>query len=185
MRTTQTYTLGPGYWWPLGSLTNVEMLQVRNGKGLRLMFTDALISPDDDDEEPKSYISTVPYDPHPIVLDPSRAKSAAEFLYAWVEGDQSAEVTVVYNAATSISPPGGLLPDGKVGQAYTRAFTVPGSTGSTTFSTSDTLPSGLTLSAAGILSGTPSKAGVYYLTLRATPSSGPIAYAVYSLLIVA
>ncbi len=60
---------------------------------------------------------------------------------------------------------GGIFPAGQVGTAYSVNLTVAGGTAPYTFSESpfNPLPPGLTLSAAGMLSGTPTAAGVFNL----------------------
>ena len=64
-----------------------------------------------------------------------------------------------------------------VGSTYSAAFSASGGYGGKTFSmASGTLPAGLTLSAAGVLSGTPTMAGVTTgLVVRATDASGTTA----------
>lgn len=62
---------------------------------------------------------------------------------------------------------------GKVGQAYSANFTTSGGTGPYVFSlVTGPLPPGLTLSSAGVLSGTPTAAGSFPLTVSVTDSSG-------------
>src|SRR5205823_2764138 len=62
---------------------------------------------------------------------------------------------------TTTSP----LPDATLGTAYSVQFAATGGAGALTWSSAvgaaNTLPPGLTLSAAGVLSGTPSKTGTY------------------------
>jgi hypothetical protein len=76
---------------------------------------------------------------------------------------QQATVTfsfTVYNALTitSAAPPASL----PVGVAFSHQFTATGGTTPYVWSvTNGTLPPGLTLSAAGLLSGTPTSAGTY------------------------
>jgi len=64
------------------------------------------------------------------------------------------------------------LPDGQHGTFYSEALGASGGTAPYTFAvTSGTLPPGLTLSSAGVLSGTPSAAGTYGFTVTATDDS--------------
>jgi cyclophilin family peptidyl-prolyl cis-trans isomerase len=65
-------------------------------------------------------------------------------------------------AITSSAPPAGVL-----GIAYSHSFTATGSP-TPTFSTTDPLPTGLTLSPEGVLSGTPSALGTFTGTVTAT-----------------
>ena len=65
------------------------------------------------------------------------------------------------------------VPDGEVGQAYAQALTASGGTAPHTFAvTGGTLPPGLSLSAQGALSGTPSAAGDFSFTVTATDTGG-------------
>jgi len=57
--------------------------------------------------------------------------------------------------------------------AFSQTFTQSGSIGSTTFSlNTGTLPTGLTLSAAGVLSGTPTQTGSFPITVKVTDANG-------------
>lgn len=70
---------------------------------------------------------------------------------------------------------GGSFPSGKVGVAYSSTLTQAGGWTPRTFSKiSGTLPTGLALSGAGTLSGTPSAAGTYNFTVRLTDADGGI-----------
>jgi hypothetical protein len=61
------------------------------------------------------------------------------------------------------------LPNGTVGVAYAQTIAASGSTGPFTFTvTSGTLPAGLRLSTSGALSGTPTAAGAFAVTVTAT-----------------
>jgi hypothetical protein len=81
-------------------------------------------------------------------------------------------------AAITISP--ATVPAGTTGTAYSQALSGVGGTGPYTFAiTAGTLPPGVTLSSAGLLSGTPTSAGSYSFTVTATDSlsaSGSQAY---------
>jgi len=59
------------------------------------------------------------------------------------------------------------VPDARVGTAYTYAFQISGGTNTITWSTTGTLPPGLTLGSTGVLSGTPTQAGTYDFTVSA------------------
>ncbi|WNL46391.1 putative Ig domain-containing protein [Dyella sp. BiH032] len=66
----------------------------------------------------------------------------------------------------------GALANGAAETAYTHSFTASGGTGPYTYSlTTGSLPAGLALSSAGVLSGTPTVAGSFNFTVRATDSS--------------
>ena len=79
-----------------------------------------------------------------------------------------ATVTVTVNPAS--------LPDGTFSTAYSQTLTASSANGGTppyTFATSaGALPAGLTLSPAGVLSGTPTLAGSFNFTVQATSSNG-------------
>ena len=81
-------------------------------------------------------------------------------------------ITVTPSSALIISTTN-PLPAGKVNQPYSVQFTATGGTGPLTWSqTSGTRPSGLNLNpTSGLLSGTPTKAGKYTFTVRATDSA--------------
>jgi hypothetical protein len=75
-------------------------------------------------------------------------------------------------AAISLAP-ADPLPGGTVGTVYTQTITAGGSAYDYTYAqTSGTLPSGLTLSVAGVLSGTPTAAGAYSFDVTATDTKG-------------
>jgi len=61
---------------------------------------------------------------------------------------------------------------GTVGTAFSQTFTQTGGLGAITFSTTSTLPTGLTLSVAGVLSGTPTQSGTFPIVVRATDVNG-------------
>jgi len=60
------------------------------------------------------------------------------------------------------------IPDGTVGQPYSATLTATSGTGPSFDVSAGTLPAGITLSAAGVLSGTPTAGGNYAFTVRAT-----------------
>ncbi len=81
----------------------------------------------------------------------------------------SATATVVSDIVIITTSP---LPDGQRGQAYSQALTATGGIGTYAWSvTSGALPAGLSLSTAGLISGTPTAAGVFSFTAQVT--SGP------------
>lgn len=76
------------------------------------------------------------------------------------------------------------MPAGVVGSLFSQAVTSSGGTGPYTFSvTSGTLPAGLTLSSAGLVSGTPTAAGTSSVTIRGTDANGCFTSVVYSFVI--
>ncbi|WP_123769522.1 putative Ig domain-containing protein [Vulcaniibacterium tengchongense] len=98
-------------------------------------------------------------------------------------GDRAYALTVA--AATIVLSPA-TLPDATAGIAYGQAFSASGGSGSYSFSlVSGGLPVGMSLSSAGALSGTPSVAGAYNFTVRATDANGSTGDRAYSLTVVA
>jgi hypothetical protein len=62
---------------------------------------------------------------------------------------------------------------GTVNTAFSQTFTAPAAIGATAFTlNSGTLPAGITLSAAGVLSGTPTQTGSFPVTVKATDANG-------------
>ncbi len=61
---------------------------------------------------------------------------------------------------------------GTANAPFSQTFTASGGVGAVTFSTSSALPAGLTLSAAGVLSGTPTQAGGFDIVVTAKDSNG-------------
>lgn len=66
----------------------------------------------------------------------------------------------------------GVLPPARVGVPYTATITASGGVGPYRFVPVGTLPPGLTLSPAGVLSGTPTTAGPYRINVRAIDATG-------------
>jgi Putative Ig domain/Galactose oxidase, central domain/Kelch motif len=82
----------------------------------------------------------------------------------------SRQYTVTINCPTINLGPAGL-PDGKVGNSYSKTITADHGNSPYTFSVSSgSLPPGLTLSPGGVLSGTPTTAGTFTFTVQATDS---------------
>jgi hypothetical protein len=92
----------------------------------------------------------------------------------------TAQRTYSLTVAPLLSP--GTLPAETAGQGYSATFSVTGGTGHYSFAlASGTLPAGLALSSAGVLSGTATLAGDYRFTVRATDTAtggviGPQSY---------
>ena len=62
--------------------------------------------------------------------------------------------------------------NGTVNVAFSETFTSTGGAPTVIYSTSSTLPTGLTLSSAGVLSGTPTEAGTFPIVVVATDGGG-------------
>jgi hypothetical protein len=85
--------------------------------------------------------------------------------------------------AVVISPP--TLPNAAVGVAYSQTLSASGGTGPFTFSVvSGTLPAGLTLTAAGVLSGTPTTVGSSTVVVQATNAAGCLGVITYTINVV-
>jgi len=89
--------------------------------------------------------------------------------------------SIVITQAPSIS---GTAPGGTTGTAYTYSYTVGGSPAPTCTVTSGSLPSGLSLSAAGVISGTPSAAGTSTGVITANNGVSPSATKNFTIVIV-
>ncbi|HUP63462.1 MAG TPA: putative Ig domain-containing protein [Thermoanaerobaculia bacterium] len=61
---------------------------------------------------------------------------------------------------------------GTVGTAFSQTFTQTGAVGGATFTTSSTLPNGLSLAANGVLSGTPAQFGTFPIVVTVTDANG-------------
>ncbi|MFN7970763.1 MAG: putative Ig domain-containing protein [Acidobacteriota bacterium] len=94
---------------------------------------------------------------------------------------------------TRIPAPGGCptitvspasLPNGTVGTPYSQTITASGGTAPYTFAvTAGALPNGLTLTAGGVLSGTPSATGTFNFTVTATDSAACTGSRAYTIVI--
>jgi hypothetical protein len=94
----------------------------------------------------------------------------------------SMAVTANPPATPTISVSPTTLPSAVVGGAYSQTITASGGTGPYTFAvTAGSLPVGLSLSSAGVLSGTPTAAGTFNFTVTATDSGGFTGSRAYSL----
>ena len=84
------------------------------------------------------------------------------------------------SAQITLSP--SSLPNGTEGVAYSQNVVASGGTGPYTYAvTSGTLPPGLSLSAGGAITGTPTTSGVSNFTIRATDSTLATGSRVYSI----
>jgi hypothetical protein len=91
---------------------------------------------------------------------------------------------VIAAPAISLSPP--TLPGGTTGVPYSQTVTASGGSTPYTFAvTTGGLPTGLSLTSAGALSGTPTAAGTYGFTITATDAFGSTGAQTYSVVVVA
>jgi hypothetical protein len=96
-------------------------------------------------------------------------------------GSQAYSVTMNCPAIT-VSP--ASLPNGTINVAYTQTITASGATAPYTFAvTVGTLPTGITLSTAGLLAGTPTVGGSFPITVTATDANGCLGTRAYTLTI--
>jgi trimeric autotransporter adhesin len=102
-----------------------------------------------------------------------------------IGGDVGNVALTCTTVTTTISP--ATLPDGALGAAYSQTLSASSANGAVapyTFSvTAGALPAGLTLSAAGVLSGTPTSAGSFNFTVQATSSNGFSGTRAYTLVV--
>ncbi|WP_345938800.1 beta strand repeat-containing protein, partial [Sphingomonas yabuuchiae] len=92
----------------------------------------------------------------------------------------AATVTVTVTAPTLVvSPASGPLPTATVGTAYSATLTSTGGTAPYSYSATG-LPAGVTLAANGTLSGTPTTAGSYTVTVTVTDAHGATGTATYT-----
>jgi hypothetical protein len=86
-------------------------------------------------------------------------------------GSVGKKVTLTQPAAILLTPP--ATATGVVGSAFSQSFARTGGVGSVSFAiNSGSLPSGLTLSSNGTLSGTPLQSGTFPITAKATDQNG-------------
>src|SRR5262249_23390107 len=99
--------------------------------------------------------------------------------------DQIHSLTINNACPTIPLNPTSSLPSGRIATPYSQAITATGGVAPYTFSlsTGSSLPAGLTLSTAGLLSGTPSVGGNFSFTIVATDTSGCIGFLLYHLFI--
>jgi hypothetical protein len=86
---------------------------------------------------------------------------------------------VVESASMGIAP--ASLPDATTGVAYSQQLFTTGGTGPYTYAFTGALPTGLTLSTSGLVSGTPTAAGTYAFDVTATDSNGDTAFKSYAI----
>jgi hypothetical protein len=94
------------------------------------------------------------------------------------------DVTLTIGSCPAISLSPSFLPNGTVGSAYSQAITASGGTPGYAYSlTGGWLPGGLSLSPAGVLSGTPTTRGNFTIKATALDSAGCTGNTVYTLTI--
>ncbi len=95
------------------------------------------------------------------------------------QGTQSYTLTINCQTIT-VNP--AAINNGTLNQAYSQTFTQTGGNGTTAFNVTGALPTGLSLnSTTGLLSGTPTQAGSFPITIRATDANGCMGTRAYTL----
>ncbi len=110
--------------------------------------------------------------------------TASEGGYAWCGGDNKSERQFVFEAVPGLSIDNQSVPPGTLNQAYSVQFTATsitnlnprqGSPASATWAIqSGSLPQGVSLSSAGVLTGTPTQTGAFTFVVRATGGGGAV-----------
>lgn len=102
-------------------------------------------------------------------------------------GDVSYSLTVNPETAPSFvfTPSAGNLPDAMAGETYTQAFSAAGGAGPLSYAVVGTLPNGLSLSSAGVLSGTlaDNSEGTFSFSIKVTDANNATATGSYTLLV--
>lgn len=91
--------------------------------------------------------------------------------------------TFVVGTCPTISISPGTLPSGLFGTNYNQALSASGGTPGYNFTFTGNLPSGITLSTAGVLSGSPNSVGSFDFTVTATDQNGCAGSKAYTLII--
>ncbi len=93
-------------------------------------------------------------------------------------------VTLAFNVTQStLQFSFNTIPTATVGQLFTFTPTATGGTGPYTYTVLTTLPAGLTVSPAGVISGVPSQEGTFNLTLRGQDALGAVVQANYGFVV--
>jgi hypothetical protein len=110
--------------------------------------------------------------------------TAGPFTFTVQVSDANSETdTATYTATTTQTTiTTAALPNGKVGNAYSKTMAANNGTSPYTWTvTSGALPAGLSLSSAGVISGTPTTAGTVSVTIQATDANAVTDAQMYSL----
>jgi len=92
----------------------------------------------------------------------------------------SAAITIYVSSGVNINITPTTLPNAAYGQSYTQQLVVSGLTGTVTWAMANEqgqrLPNGMTMSSAGVVSGTPTEVGTFNFRVYATSAAGRSAY---------
>ncbi|MBS1790829.1 MAG: putative Ig domain-containing protein [Acidobacteria bacterium] len=91
--------------------------------------------------------------------------------------------TLVVGSCPTITVSPGTLPSGLINTNYSQQLSASGGAGNYSFTFSGNLPTGVTLSSGGLLSGTPGSVGAFNFIVTATDQSGCMAAKAYTLTI--
>ncbi len=113
--------------------------------------------------------------------------TAGTYTFQWTISNSpctpsSDQVDIIINTAPIVINP--VVTTGQLNIPFSQTFTQSGGSGTVTFTTASTLPTGLSLSSAGVLSGTPTQTGTFPITVTASngcTANGPV----YTLVITA
>nr|WP_249153943.1 IPT/TIG domain-containing protein [Janthinobacterium lividum] len=92
--------------------------------------------------------------------------TATQAAVAGVNAQAAQSYTLTVTSAMDITP--ASLPGANVGTAYSQQLTASGGIGPYAFAVTGSVPTGMTLSAVGVLSGTPTAAGSFALSVKVT-----------------
>jgi uncharacterized protein (TIGR03437 family) len=96
----------------------------------------------------------------------------------------TATISLTINGPMPLAAPGGSLSAAQANIAYNATLTASGGTGLYTWTViGGTLPTGLSLSGAGVLTGTPTVAGTYSFTAQVTDTSGTTTSGSYTVVV--
>lgn len=93
------------------------------------------------------------------------------------------DLTITIVPPVTITTPSPALPEGGSGSSYAQTFSAAGGVPPYTWSSTGTLPPGVTLGQDGLLSGIPTAGGTFNFTVKATDALGLSASAPYTILI--
>lgn len=182
MLSTQTLVIDNTRWWFFGFLSDIKVIQIRNGQPLRVNYCHIWSEPTYDADD---YFVLPGYDAKPFQVDADYARPSTEpgtinnanmAMFVMADTDKPVLVTRVNNF---INPDENelltefnseILAPVRVGDPM--HVRLPGPVGESVSVTEGELPVGITLSVDGYLSGTPTIAGNYHFGTKVTFTNG-------------